>query len=150
MLWERKPLKARAERITELQNHKLEKASKIISSNLWSIATLQPDQSTECTSSRILNNSRGGDSTTSLDSLFQCLRTLSVKKFFLKIQPEPALAQPEAVCSCPEKTSIFWLFPLAGTQTCPRVPGGSCGYFPLKFFICSNSPPIFYLLCAPN
>ncbi|KAK4810518.1 hypothetical protein QYF61_004481 [Mycteria americana] len=34
-------------------------------------------------SKRLLNTSRDGDSTTSLDSLFQCLITLLVKKFFL-------------------------------------------------------------------
>ena len=35
------------------------------------------------TSTRFLNTSRDGDSTTALGSLFQCLTTLSVKKFFL-------------------------------------------------------------------
>ena len=35
------------------------------------------------TSTHLLNTSRDGDSTTSLGSLFQCLITLSVKKFFL-------------------------------------------------------------------
>ncbi|EOB03656.1 hypothetical protein Anapl_02449, partial [Anas platyrhynchos] len=35
------------------------------------------------TSKRLLKTSRDGDSTTSLGSLFQCLATLSVKKFFL-------------------------------------------------------------------
>jgi len=35
------------------------------------------------TSKWFLNTSRDGDSTTSLGSLFQCLTTLSVKKFFL-------------------------------------------------------------------
>ena len=35
------------------------------------------------TSKRFLNTSRDGDSTTSLGILFQCLTTLSVKKFFL-------------------------------------------------------------------
>ncbi|KAK4824165.1 hypothetical protein QYF61_011292, partial [Mycteria americana] len=35
------------------------------------------------TSIRLLNNSRDGDVTASLGSLFQCLTTLSVKKFFL-------------------------------------------------------------------
>ena len=34
------------------------------------------------TSTRFFNTSRDGDSTTSLGSLFQCLTTLSVKKFF--------------------------------------------------------------------
>ena len=34
-------------------------------------------------STHFFNISRDGDSTTSLDSLFQCLTTLSVKKFFL-------------------------------------------------------------------
>jgi len=36
------------------------------------------------TSERVLNTSRDGDSTTSRGSPFQCLTTLSVKKFFLK------------------------------------------------------------------
>ena len=35
------------------------------------------------TSTRFFNTSRDGDSTTSLGSLFQCLTTVSVKKFFL-------------------------------------------------------------------
>ncbi|KAK4814524.1 hypothetical protein QYF61_021625 [Mycteria americana] len=39
--------------------------------------------SQSATSTRFLNSSRDGDSTTSLGSLFQCLMTLSVKKFFL-------------------------------------------------------------------
>ncbi|KAK4806198.1 hypothetical protein QYF61_001121 [Mycteria americana] len=41
-----------------------------------------------------------GDSTTSLGSLFQCLPTLSVKKF-PNIQSKPPLAQLEAISSCP-------------------------------------------------
>ena len=39
--------------------------------------------SQSATSTRFLNTPRDGDSTTSLGSLFQCLTTLSVKKFFL-------------------------------------------------------------------
>ncbi|KAK4824542.1 LOW QUALITY PROTEIN: hypothetical protein QYF61_016146, partial [Mycteria americana] len=39
--------------------------------------------SRSATSTRFLNSFRDGDSTTSLGSLFQCLTTLSVKKFFL-------------------------------------------------------------------
>jgi len=39
--------------------------------------------SRSATSTRFLNTSRDGDSTTSLGSLFQCLTTLSVQKFFL-------------------------------------------------------------------
>ena len=45
----------------------------------------------------LLNTSRDGDSTTSLGSLFQCLTTLSVKKFFLTIQSKRPLVQLEAV-----------------------------------------------------
>ena len=37
----------------------------------------------KCPSRHFLNTSRDGDSTTSLGSLFQCLTTLPVKKFFL-------------------------------------------------------------------
>lgn len=39
--------------------------------------------SISATSIHLLNTFRGGDSTTSLGSLFQCLATSSVKKFFL-------------------------------------------------------------------
>ena len=39
--------------------------------------------SCSATSTGFLNTSRDGNSTTSLSSLFQCLTTLSVKKFFL-------------------------------------------------------------------
>ncbi|KAK4823265.1 hypothetical protein QYF61_000232, partial [Mycteria americana] len=39
--------------------------------------------SLSATSTRLLNTSKDGNSTTSLGSLFQCLRTLSVKKIFL-------------------------------------------------------------------
>ena len=53
------------------------------------------------TSTCLLNTSRDGDSTTSLGSLFQCLTTLSVKKFFPNIQSEPPLMQLEAIASCP-------------------------------------------------
>jgi len=52
-------------------------------------------------STRFLNTSRDGDSTTSLGSLFQCLTTLSVKNFFPNIQSKPPLTQPEAVASRP-------------------------------------------------
>ncbi|KAM9656645.1 uncharacterized protein ACIBXB_008917 isoform 1-T1 [Morphnus guianensis] len=52
-------------------------------------------------SMRFLNTSRDGESTTSLGSLFQCLTTLSVKKFFLKIQSKPLFLQLEAISSCP-------------------------------------------------
>ena len=48
------------------------------------------------TSKRSLNTSRDGDSTISQGSPFQCLTTLSEKKYFL-IQPEFHLAQLEAV-----------------------------------------------------
>jgi len=40
-----------------------------------------------------------GDSITSLDSLFQCLTTLSENDFFSNNQPEPTLAEMEAILS---------------------------------------------------
>lgn len=43
---------------------------------------------------------RNGDSTVSLDSLFQCLTTISVKIFFPKIHSKPPLSQLEAILSC--------------------------------------------------
>ena len=55
------------------------------------------------TSKQFLNTSRDGDSTTSLRSLFQCLTTLSVKKFFLisnlnlpwcNLRPFPLILSP--------------------------------------------------------
>jgi len=48
-----------------------------------------------------LNTSRDGDSTTSLGSLFQCLTTLSVKKFFLISNLKLPLVQLEVISSCP-------------------------------------------------
>jgi len=57
--------------------------------------------SQSATSTRFLNTSRDGDSTTSLGSLFQCLTTLSVKKFFPNIQSKPTLMQLEVIASCP-------------------------------------------------
>ncbi|KAK4811306.1 hypothetical protein QYF61_023358 [Mycteria americana] len=57
--------------------------------------------SQSATSTRLLNTSRDGDSTTSLGSLFQCLTTLSVKKFFPNIHSKPLLTQLEAISSHP-------------------------------------------------
>ncbi|KAK4824310.1 hypothetical protein QYF61_013055 [Mycteria americana] len=45
------------------------------------------------TSTRLLNTSRDGDSTTSLGSLFQCLRTLSVVVESDKVSPQPPFLQ---------------------------------------------------------
>jgi len=53
------------------------------------------------TSKQFLNTFRDGDSTTFLGSLFQCLTTLSVKKFFPDIQPKSSLMQLEAISSRP-------------------------------------------------
>ena len=54
------------------------------------------------TTSRWFSNPfRDGDSPTSLGNLFQCLTTLSVKKFFPDIQPKPPLAQLKAISPCP-------------------------------------------------
>jgi len=47
------------------------------------------------------NPSRDGDSTTALGSLFQCLTTLPVKKFFPNIQSAPPPMQLEAIAYCP-------------------------------------------------
>jgi len=65
-------------------------------------------------STRLLNTSRDGDLTTSLGSLFQCLTTLSVKNFFPNIRPKPALAQLEAIFSCPVTCYL-------GKQTNPHL-----------------------------
>jgi len=52
------------------------------------------------TSKHFLNTSRDGDSTTSLDSLFQHLSTLSEKMYFLtSILNLPSLAKLEAIPS---------------------------------------------------
>ena len=62
--------------------------------------------SLSATSTGIWNASRDGDSTTSLDSLFQRLITLSVRKFFLDIQSKPPMEQLEAVSPCPMACSL--------------------------------------------
>jgi len=56
--------------------------------------------SRSATSTRVLNTSKDGDSTTSPGSLFQYLTTLSGKNF-PNIQPKPPLLQLEATASCP-------------------------------------------------
>jgi len=48
------------------------------------------------TSKQFLNTSRDGDSTTSLGSLFQCLKTLC-KEVFPDIQPKLTLVQLKAI-----------------------------------------------------
>lgn len=59
--------------------------SKIIESHLWPNTFI-----TKCYYiCSFLNVSRDSESTTSLESLFQCLTTLPVKKIFLVIQHEP-------------------------------------------------------------
>jgi len=68
----------------ESWNHRLEKTSKIIKSNYPPTNTMPAKPYPEAPHLHVfLNTSRDGDSTTSLGSLFQCLTTLSVKKFFL-------------------------------------------------------------------
>lgn len=52
-------------------------------------------------SKHILSNDRLRASTTLLRSLFQCLTTLTVNKFFTNVQFEPLLAQLCAVPTCP-------------------------------------------------
>jgi len=64
-------------RIIEL--FRLEKTSKIIKSNRHPNTTMPAKLYLHF----FLKTSRDGDSTTSLGSLFQCLSTLQVKKFFL-------------------------------------------------------------------
>ena len=59
------------------------------------------------TSTRLLDISRDGDSTTSLSSLCQCLTTLWVKKFFL-VSPAPRL-----LALAPQKRDVNWLSPSA-------------------------------------
>ena len=51
-------------------------------------------------STHLLNTSRDGDSATFLGSLFQCLTTLPVKKFFLISNLNLTWVQLEAVSSC--------------------------------------------------
>ena len=63
---------------------RLEKTFKIMESNCkpnTAKSTTKPCLSAACKC--LLNTSKDGDSTTSLGSLFQCLTTLSVKKFLL-------------------------------------------------------------------
>jgi len=68
----------------ESWNHSLEKTSKIMKSNHPPNTTMPTKPYSEsATSTCFLNTSGDGDSATSLDSLFQCLTTPSVKKFFL-------------------------------------------------------------------
>lgn len=57
----------------------LEKAFKVTEPNFWPNTTI----ALIATPNYLLNTSRHDDSTTSLDGLFQCLPTLSVKKLFM-------------------------------------------------------------------
>jgi len=57
--------------------------------------------SQSATSTRFVSTSRDGDSTTSLGSLFQCLTTLSVKKFFLISHLDFPPEQLEAIACRP-------------------------------------------------
>jgi len=84
-------------------------------------------------SKRFLNTSRDGDSTPSLGSLFQCLTTLSVRKFFPDIQPKPPLAQLEAISFkfCPlsfSSTHVCAALPTTHTDSPHPFPHeGCCG-----------------------
>lgn len=51
------------------------------------------------TSPPFINTSKDGDFNASLRSLFQCSATLSVRKFFPNIQPDPPLVQLVAISS---------------------------------------------------
>ena len=67
-----------------IESLRLEKASKIMKSNHQPNTTMPTKPCPKV--SRLTwfsNTSRDGDSTPALSSLFQCLTTLSVKKFFL-------------------------------------------------------------------
>jgi len=104
-----------------------EKTSKIVRSNCWPVLTAtyriiqslrlkgiskiksNPNPFMPCplsmflntTSLRFLNTFRGGNSMTSLGSLFQCITTPLDKIFFPDIQPEPPLVQLKAIRFCP-------------------------------------------------
>ena len=89
------PRPASALQLTE--SLKVERASKIIRSNCHPNTPMSPN----ATSTRVLNPSRDGDSTTALGSLCQCLTTLSVKKFFLVSNPNLGSWLPtEQPCPC--------------------------------------------------
>ena len=74
-----------------------------------------------------LHTPRGSDSTTSLGSLFQCLTTLLEKEFF---QPEPSLAQIEAVTYCSylreeadlHLTTVSFQRDVENNEVCPEPP----------------------------
>ena len=74
--------------------------------------------SQSATSTRFLNPSRDGDSTTALGSLFQCLTTLS-KEIFPNIQSKPPLMQLEAVSSHPSAGYL-------GEEINPHLTTPSC------------------------
>lgn len=99
---------AKDRRITEPL--RLEKSSKITWSNHQPIPTMPTDHVLSATSTQLWNTSSDGDDgdpSTSLSSLFQCSATLLENKFFPHIQPEPPLAQLEAIPSCPFK--MIWV-----------------------------------------
>lgn len=59
------------------------KTCEIIKSNLWLNTTMPKKPACKVPCLLFLNTSRDSDSTTSLESIFQCLATLSMRKFFL-------------------------------------------------------------------
>jgi len=82
----------------------------------------------KATSTRFLNISRDGDSTTALGSLFQCLTTLSVEKYSL---PLPQCSSPQTckrVVNCP----VCFNSTFAYLTTCIAAP---------RFWGFSKSPP---------
>ena len=78
-----------------IESWRLEKTSKIIKSNHQPITTM----SWSAISTRFLNTSRNGDSTTFLGSLFQRLYYSFNKEIFPNIQSKPPLTQFEAIAS---------------------------------------------------
>ena len=58
---------------------------------------MSPNTMSKCS----LNTTRVGDSTTSLDSPFQCLTIPFREVVFPNVQPEPSLVQLEAIPSSP-------------------------------------------------
>ena len=101
--------------------------------NSYSVWTLKTKVFKYNTSKQFLNTSRDGDSNTSLRSLFQCLTTLSVKKFFVISNlnlPFPLILSP--VTS--EKRPIPLL--LQSPSVTKSLPSALSQYWNYKFTVC--------------
>ncbi|KAK4832220.1 hypothetical protein QYF61_021067, partial [Mycteria americana] len=106
------------------------------------------NMSLSTTSTRLLNTSRDGNSTTSLGSLFQCLTTLSVNKFFLisnlnppwcNLRPFPLVL---SLVTWEKRPTPTWLQP-------PYRQLKRAGRFPLSLlFSRLNNPRSSYDLCS--